>query len=268
MDKQKQHHDAAFKHISIAIDKESLLQYSEALSQYRRGIHILLYAYLTCMCVGLGELSQALDVKEFLTSAEWQLCKPRHEKMAAMFSIVAARIANHGRPRPSNGPHTKRHLQSSMNEGSEEAHEPLHSQQPAWNNPTSSSKPNAPSFSRIDVNPPSSTSPSNSTKLNQLTKPALSNQRTATKSPTFIPTQTPTSKSKDPKLAHMILDEVLLVAPTVRWDDIAGLENVKTMLQETVILPSLRPDLYTGLRSPARGILMFGPPGTGSRKCW
>lgn len=52
-------------------------------------------------------------------------------------------------------------------------------------------------------------------------------------------------------------------SPGVHWTDIAGLEVAKQILQEAVILPTLRPDLFTGLRAPPRGVLLFGPPGTG-----
>jgi ATP-dependent 26S proteasome regulatory subunit len=51
----------------------------------------------------------------------------------------------------------------------------------------------------------------------------------------------------------------------VKFDNIGALEDVKTALNELVILPMRRPELFSrgNLLRPCKGILLFGPPGTG-----
>ncbi|KAK6162458.1 hypothetical protein DH2020_002299 [Rehmannia glutinosa] len=67
----------------------------------------------------------------------------------------------------------------------------------------------------------------------------------------------------DAKLVEMINSVIIDQSPSVKWEDIAGLEMAKQALLEMVILPTKRRDLFTGLRRPAKGLLLFGPPGTG-----
>lgn len=70
-------------------------------------------------------------------------------------------------------------------------------------------------------------------------------------------------KGVDETAAAQILNEIVIQGDEVHWDDVAGLEIAKSALKETVVYPFLRPDLFMGLREPARGMLLFGPPGTG-----
>ncbi|NXG48864.1 VPS4B protein, partial [Psilopogon haemacephalus] len=72
--------------------------------------------------------------------------------------------------------------------------------------------------------------------------------------------------SEDPekkKLQNQLQGAIVMERPNVKWSDVAGLEGAKEALKEAVILPIKFPHLFTGKRTPWRGILLFGPPGTG-----
>ncbi len=67
----------------------------------------------------------------------------------------------------------------------------------------------------------------------------------------------------DSKLDAAIADLIVTEKPTIKLNDIAGLQTAKQTLREAIVLPLLRPDLFTGARRPWKGILLFGPPGCG-----
>lgn len=74
----------------------------------------------------------------------------------------------------------------------------------------------------------------------------------------FVP-----DNSQDKDLVEIIENDVLDLNMSVKWDDIAGLSEAKKLLEEAVVLPLWMPQYFKGIRSPWKGVLMFGPPGTG-----
>lgn len=65
------------------------------------------------------------------------------------------------------------------------------------------------------------------------------------------------------QLAQIITRDIYLENPNVRWDDIAGLDTCKRLVKEAVVMPIRYPQLFTGILTPWKGVLLFGPPGTG-----
>ncbi|QEU62928.1 Sap1 [Kluyveromyces lactis] len=116
----------------------------------------------------------------------------------------------------------------------------------------------------------------NPTSVTATTKtPAISTNSTITKpAPQSLDAVTQTKEQLEDELieslpgvdktaAKQIFSEIVVHGDEVYWDDIAGLETAKNSLKEAVVYPFLRPDLFRGLREPVRGMLLFGPPGTG-----
>jgi vacuolar protein-sorting-associated protein 4 len=67
----------------------------------------------------------------------------------------------------------------------------------------------------------------------------------------------------DQELRAALAAVVEVKKPNVSFADVAGLENAKSALQEAVILPIRLPFLFGSGRESWKGILLFGPPGTG-----
>ena len=67
----------------------------------------------------------------------------------------------------------------------------------------------------------------------------------------------------DRYLIDMVERDVIHRELGVHFDDIAGLETAKRLLNEAVSLPLLVPEFFVGIREPWKGVLLYGPPGTG-----
>ncbi|XP_008439630.1 uncharacterized protein LOC103484365 isoform X1 [Cucumis melo] len=89
---------------------------------------------------------------------------------------------------------------------------------------------------------------------------AVANRNTVTIQKPLLP---PLESAEMRNIAESIARDIIRGNPDIKWETIKGLEHAKRLLKEAVVMPIKYPNYFRGLLSPWKGILLFGPPGTG-----
>ncbi|KAL9892438.1 spastin isoform 2-T2 [Glossina fuscipes fuscipes] len=243
--KQKHHHRRAFEYISKAlkIDEENEGHKELAIELYRKGIKELEDGIAVDCWSGRGEV--------------WERAQRLHDKMQTNLSMARDRLhfLASGRKltvsskRPGNLAVVNKSQTLPRNLGSKNAISGVSPRQPIKTAAT-------PPAVRRQFSSGRNTPP-------QRSRTPISGIGMSSQSNSGASTPVVSVKGVEQKLVQIILDEIVEGGAKVEWSDIAGQDVAKQALQEMVILPSVRPELFTGLRAPAKGLLLFGPPGNG-----
>lgn len=77
------------------------------------------------------------------------------------------------------------------------------------------------------------------------------------------PGDTVTTETVLAQMAKLVNLEKVENIKNVTWKDVGGLENAKDEIMQTILLPTLVPQIFDENIKPRTGLLFFGPPGTG-----